>query len=138
MISALICREASVAFEIYLVLNEHTFKTRHLIPITLPHKILKQHFSSFRHPPSPPPPPPSPIRLRVVPKILRARNSVNIIVIQIRGRNEEGMGRGFPFSPRPRLSWHAASPHVARCSSLDVHAIATLGKERDCSQSTSQ
>ena len=54
------------------------------------------------------------------------RNFVNIM--QIRERNEEGMGRGFS-----RLAAH----HSPLVRSRDVPSIAlkTLGKERDCSQS---
>ena len=71
-------------------------------------------------------------------RFLRVRIFVNIM--QIRERNEEGMGRGskktFSFSPRPRFSRFAAH-HSALVSSRDVRSIAlkTLGKERDCSQS---
>ena len=43
----------------------------------------------------------------------------------------------FSFSPRPRFSWFAAH-HSPLVRSRDVRSIAlkTLGKERDCSQST--
>ena len=61
--------------------------------------------------------------------------------MQIRERNEEGMGRGrkkhrLSFSPRPRFS-RLVAHHSPLVRSRDVRSIAlnTLGKERDCSQS---